>query len=72
MPSWSDIFSSTFVGNCVSDWLWAATGFRHELVFFVPHREGGELNMAQDRVNRAIARRFAEAHSAFAQPQSTP
>jgi small-conductance mechanosensitive channel len=44
------------------------TGFRHELVFFVPHRDGGELNAALDVVNRAIVRRLSASGIRFACP----
>jgi small-conductance mechanosensitive channel len=44
------------------------SGFRHELVFFVPHREGGELNAALDVVNRAIVRRLGSSGIRFAYP----
>jgi small-conductance mechanosensitive channel len=43
-------------------------GFRHELAFFVPNREGSELNAALDVVNRAIVRNLGAAGIQFANP----
>ncbi len=48
------------------------SGFRHEVVFFVPHREGGELSAALDIVNRAIVRRFSSNDIRFAYPARAP
>ena len=43
-------------------------GFRHELIFYVPHNDGFELTTAVGAVNRAIVRRFSASGIRFAQP----